>query len=521
MEYKKGDYESQWHYASLERIFIENRIYRDIENVETWKGVISAISSGLRPFTTHLKREVVEDDIVRLTDIKIKRISKFDIDKAQIKIEAIEAELEKIAFNLKNLTDFAINYFKNLKSVYGKEKKRKTEIKIFADVDAKKVVIRNMKLYVNREEGFIGTSIKRDEFVEECSDIDDVITFTEDGKMMVTKVESKKFISKNIKHVAVFKKKDKRTVYNMIYRDGKGGTSYIKRFSVTGVTRDKVYDLTNGKEDSKLLYFSANPNGEAEIVNIILRQTGSIKKLKWELDFADLDIKGRSSKGNIVSKYSINKIEFKEKGLSTLKPRKIWFDETIQRLNVDERGELLGEFKSDDSLIIIQQNGSLKTVKPDVNMHFPEDMITLEKWIPEKPVSVIYFNGQKDCYFVKRFLAGNQNNDQKFIPDESKIQLELVSTEWKPVIELSFSKNSKGVKDNEIKVIDELILVKGIKAIGNKLSSFKVKNINQLDPIEYSPPEKKILNELDVKSEEVNTIDKDIKDDKGQTELEF
>ena len=456
-----------------------------------------------------------------MTEIKIKRISKFDIDKAQVKIEAIEAELEKIVYNLKNLTDFAIDYFKNLKSVYGKEKKRKTEIRIFADVDAKKVVVKNCKLYVNREEGFIGTSIKRDEFVEECSDIDDVITFTEDGKMMVTKVESKKFISKNIKHVAVFKKKDKRTVYNMIYRDGKGGTSYIKRFSVTGVTRDKVYDLSNGKEDSKLLYFSANPNGEAEIVNIILRQTGSIKKLKWELDFADLDIKGRSSKGNIVSKYSINKIEFKEKGLSTLKPRKIWFDETIQRLNVDERGELLGEFKSDDNLIIIQQNGSLKTVKPDVNMHFPEDMITLEKWIPEKPISVIYFNGLKDCYFVKRFLAGSQNNDQKFIPDESKVQLELVSTEWKPVIELSFSKNSKGVKDNEVKVIDELILVKGIKAIGNKLSSYKIKNINQLDPIEYSPPEKKILNELDVESEEINGIDNDLNDDKGQTELEF
>ncbi|MBT3523803.1 MAG: DNA gyrase/topoisomerase IV subunit A, partial [Flavobacteriaceae bacterium] len=387
LEYKKSDYENQWHYASLERIFIENRIYRDIENVDTWKGVISAISNGLKPFTEHLKREVVEDDIVRLTEIKIKRISKFDIDKAQIKIEAIEDELDKIAFNLSNLTDFAISYFKNLKSIYGKEKKRKTEIRIFADVDAKKVVVKNCKLYVNREEGFIGTSIKRDEFVEECSDIDDVITFTEDGQMMVTKVESKKFISKNIKHVAVFKKKDKRTVYNMIYRDGKKGTSYIKRFSVTGVTRDKVYDLTNGNEDSKMLYFSANPNGEAEIVNIILRQTGSIKKLKWELDFADLDIKGRSSKGNIVSKYTINKIEFKEKGLSTLKPRKIWFDETIQRLNVDERGELLGEFKSDDCLIIIQQNGSLKTVKPDMNMHFPDDMIALEKWIPEKPIS--------------------------------------------------------------------------------------------------------------------------------------
>ena len=521
LEYKKSDYENQWHYASLERIFIENRIYRDIENVETWKGVISAILNGLKPFTSHLKREVVEDDIVRLTDIKIKRISKFDIDKAQIKIEAIEDELDKIAFNLSNLTDFAISYFKNLKTIYGKEKKRKTEIRIFADVDAKKVVVKNCKLYVNREEGFIGTSIKRDEFVEECSDIDDVITFTEDGKMMVTKVESKKFISKNIKHVAVFKKKDKRTVYNMIYRDGKKGTSYIKRFSVTGVTRDKVYDLTNGNKDSKMLYFSANPNGEAEIVNVILRQTGSIKKLKWELDFADLDIKGRSSKGNIVSKYTINKIEFKEKGLSTLKPRKIWFDETIQRLNVDGRGELLGEFKSDDNLIIIQQKGSLKTVKPDVNMHFPEDMITLEKWIPKKPISVLYFNGHKDCYFVKRFIAGNQNNDQKFIPEGSKIQLELVSTDWRPVVELIFSKTSKGVRDSETKVVDQLISIKGIKAIGNKLSSFKIKNINQLDPLEYTPPEKKEINELVVDSDEIKTNGKDVIDDKGQTELEF
>ncbi|MEO2143295.1 MAG: DNA gyrase/topoisomerase IV subunit A, partial [Flavobacteriaceae bacterium] len=338
LEYKRGDFENQWHYASLERIFIENRIYRDIENVETWEGVIRAISEGLQPFINNLKREVVEDDIVRLTEIKIKRISKFDIDKAQIKIESIESELEKITFHLNNLTDFAISYFKNLKSVYGKNKKRKTEIRIFDDVDAKKVVVKNSKLYVNREEGFIGTSIRKDEFVEECSDIDDIIAFTEEGKMMVTKVDSKKFIGKNIKHVAVFKKKDKRTVYNMIYRDGKKGTSYIKRFSVTGVTRDKDYDLTRGTEGSKILYFSANPNGEAEIVNVVLRQSGSIKKLKWELDFADLEIKGRSSKGNIVTKYTVNKIEFKEKGLSTLKPRKIWFDETIQRLNVENRG---------------------------------------------------------------------------------------------------------------------------------------------------------------------------------------
>jgi topoisomerase-4 subunit A len=527
LEYKRGDFENQWHYASLERIFIENRIYRDIENVETWEGVIRAISEGLQPFINNLKREVVEDDIVRLTEIKIKRISKFDIDKAQIKIESIESELEKITFHLNNLTDFAISYFKNLKSVYGKNKKRKTEIRIFDDVDAKKVVVKNSKLYVNREEGFIGTSIRKDEFVEECSDIDDIIAFTEEGKMMVTKVDSKKFIGKNIKHVAVFKKKDKRTVYNMIYRDGKKGTSYIKRFSVTGVTRDKDYDLTRGTEGSKILYFSANPNGEAEIVNVVLRQSGSIKKLKWELDFADLEIKGRSSKGNIVTKYTVNKIEFKEKGLSTLKPRKIWFDETIQRLNVENRGELLGEFKADDSLLIIQQNGILKTVKPNLNMHFPEDMIILEKWIIDKPLSAIYFDGNKDKYFIKRFLAGSQNVDQYFIPSNSKIQLEIVSSDWKPVIDISFSKTSKGIKDNLIEKIEELISVKGIKALGNQLSSFKIKNINLIEPIPYSPPEKTPIMELEV-NEEVSVQNENVENDnknsenqEGQTELEF
>ena len=526
LEYKRGDLENQWHYASLERIFIENRIYRDIENVDTWKGVIKAIFDGLRPFIENLKRDIVEDDVVRLTEIKIKRISKFDINKAQLKIESIESDLEEINFHLKNLTDYAISYFKNLKIVYGKNKKRKTEIRIFDDVDAKKVVVKNSKLYVNREEGFIGTSIRKDEFVEECSDIDDVIAFTEEGKMMVTKVGSKKFIGKNIKHVAVFRKKDKRTVYNMIYRDGKKGTSYIKRFSVTGVTRDKEYNLTRGTENSKILYFSSNPNGEAELVNIILRQSGSIKKLKWELDFADLEIKGRGSKGNIVTKYTVSKIEFKEKGLSTLKPRKIWFDETIQRLNVENRGELLGEFKADDSLLIIQQNGILKTIKPNLNMHFPEDMIILEKWIENKPLSVIYFDGNKDRYFIKRFLAGSQNVDQYFIPSNSKIQLELVFSDWKPVIEIAFSKTSKGKKDNIIQNIEELISVKGIKAIGNQLSSYKIKNINQLDPIPYTPLEKTPIMDLEVNDEE-NIESESVENEKstnnqeGQTEIEF
>ena len=526
LEFKRGDLENQWHYASLERIFIENRIYRDIEDEETWEGVIKAIFEGLKPFVKKLKREVVEDDIVRLTEIKIKRISKFDIDKAILKIESIEAELEDVIDNLNNLTDFAIKYFKNLRSVFGKNKNRKTEIRIFADVDAKKVVVKNSKLYVNREEGFIGTSIRRDEFVEECSDIDDIIVFTDEGKMMVSKVDSKKFIAKNINHLAVFKKKDKRTVYNMIYRDGKKGTSYIKRFSVTGVTRDKMYDLTRGTDGSKVLYFSANPNGEAETVNIILRQSGSIKKLKWELDFADLEIKGRGSKGNIVTKYSVNKIEFKEKGLSTLKPRKIWFDETIQRLNVDSRGELLGEFKGDDSLLIIQQNGCLKTIKPDLNMHFPEDMIILEKWTSDKPISAIYFDGNKERYFVKRFLAGIQKVDQQFIPAGSKNQLEMVSSDWKPVIEVTFSKTSKGLKDNLIQNIEDLISVKGIKAIGNQLTPFKVKNINLLDPIPYEPPKKTPFMDLEVKDEESieseAQIDEELQSNQeGQTELEF
>ena len=525
LEYKKSDFENQWHYASLERIFIENRIYRLIEDEETWEGVIKTINEGLKPFTKHLKRNVTEDDIVRLTEIKIKRISKFDIEKAILKIQSIEEELDKIKFNLDNLTDFAISYFKKLKDVYGKNRKRKTEIRIFDDVDAKKVVVKNSKLYVNRIEGFIGTSIRRDEFIQECSDIDDVIVFTEDGQMMVTRIDKKKFVAKNIIHASVFKRKDKRTVYNVIYRDGKKGTSYIKRFFVTGVTRDKMYDLTRGTKDSKILYFTSNPNGEAEIVNVILRQTGSIKKLKWELDFADLVIKGRASKGNIVSKYSINKIEFKEQGLSTLKPRKIWFDETVQRLNVDSRGELLGEFKSDDKLLIILQNGVLKTIKPDVNMHFPEHMVSLEKWIPEKPISAIYFNGAKDRYFIKRFTAGSQNTDQKFIPDGSKVQLEMISTEWKPVIEITFSKSGKNIRDNEIKHIEEIISVKGIKAIGNQLSSYKIKNIDQLEPLEYTPPEKLGLNELEVKSEEISKNDVEIESNNkasdGQTELEF
>ncbi|MEC8830143.1 MAG: DNA gyrase/topoisomerase IV subunit A, partial [Bacteroidota bacterium] len=345
LEIKLKEMEEQWHFASLERIFIENRIYRDIEEEETWEGVIAAIDRGLQPYIQQLKRSVTKEDIARLTEIRIKRISKFDIEKVQQKIEALGLQIEQKKDQLANLISFAIAYFKRLRLEYGKGKERKTEIKIFDDVDVTKVVIRNTKLFVNRIEGFVGTGMRREEYVCDCSDIDDIIVFTKSGSMMVTKVDTKTFVGKNILHVAVFKKKDSRTIYNMIYKDGKGGASYIKRFAVTSITRDKAYDLTKGKPQTTVLYFSANPNGEAEIVTVFLRHLGSIKKLKWDIDFATVSIKGRSSKGNLVTKHAVKRIELKEKGVSTLKPRKIWFDDTVQRINVDGRGDLIGEFR--------------------------------------------------------------------------------------------------------------------------------------------------------------------------------
>lgn len=493
LEIQLGELEEQWHFASLERIFIENRIYRDIEEEETWEGVIRAIDKGLAPFTKHLKRAVTEEDILRLTEIRIKRISKFDLDKAQQHLESLQDRIAEVKNHLANLVEFAIDYFKKLKETYGKERGRLTEIRVFDDIEATKVVIRNTKLYVNREEGFVGTSLKKDEYVTDCSDIDDIIVLTNEGQMMVSKVDSKIFVGKGIIHVAVFKKKDKRTIYNMVYKDGKGGPTYIKRFNVTSITRDKLYDLTNGKPGSQVLYFSANPNGEAEVITVLLRQVGSIKKLKWDIDFSDVLIKGRASKGNIVTKYSVKRIELKEKGVSTLKPRKIWFDDIVRRLNVDGRGALLGEFKGDDLLLVITQKGVAKTIAPVLTSHFDDDMIVLEKWIPEKPISVIYWEGEKERFYVKRFLIENENKEELFISEHPKSYLEVVATDWRPLIEMEFPKpRGKEAKENETIDIEDFIAIKGIKALGNQLTTEKVKNINILDPLPYeiATPEK-------------------------------
>jgi len=513
LEIQLSELEEQWHFLSLERIFIENKIYRDIEDKTTREDVIKAVDDGLKPFTEKLKRAVTEEDILRLLDIRIMRISKFDSNKAQDKIEALEGDIEQVKFDLAHLIDFAIAFFTKLKEKYGKGRERQTELRSFDNIEATKVALRNTKLYVNREEGFIGTGLKKDEYVTDCSDIDDVIVFLRNGNMMICKVDDKKFVGKDIIHIAIFDKSDKRTIYNMIYRDGKSGPSYIKRFNVSGVTRDKLYDLTNETKGSQILYFTCNPNGEAEVITILLRQIGSIKKLKWDVDFANIAIKGRASKGNLVSKYPIKKIEIKEKGISTLKPRKIWFDDTVQRLNVDARGELLGEFRANDKILLISQTGKLKVITPELSTHFDEDMVVLEKWHPKKPVSAIYYDGEKERYYIKRFLVETEGKEESFITEHPKSQLEIVSTDYRPMAELVFTKVKGVQKENQLVDIESFITVKGFKALGNQLTTDKLKQVNLLEPLPYEEPEEVIPEELEVQGEtEVDISDDDIDD---------
>ncbi|MBC7607283.1 MAG: DNA gyrase/topoisomerase IV subunit A [Burkholderiales bacterium] len=497
LEIQLSELDEQWHFLSLERIFIEKKVYRLIEEETTKEGVITAIDDGLKPHIKHLKRAVTEEDILRLTEIRIMRISKFDSNKAKDKIEALEGDIEQVKHDLAHLTEFAIAYFTRLKEKYGKGRERQTELRIFDDIEATKVVLRNTKLYVNREEGFVGTGLKKDEYVTDCSDIDDVIVFLRDGNMMICKVDDKKFIGKDIIHVAIFDRSDKRTIYNMIYRDGKSGPSYIKRFNVTGVTRDKLYDLTNETKGSQILYFTVNPNGEAEVITILLRQIGTIKKLKWDLDFATMAIKGRASKGNLVTKYPIKKIEIKEKGISTLLPRKIWFDDTVQKLNVDARGELLGEFRPNDKILVISQSGKLKVIIPELTTHFDEDMVVLEKWIPKKPVSAIYYDGEKERYYVKRFLVETEGKEEIFITEHSNSQLEIVSTDYRPLAELVFTKIKGIQKENQTVDLEAFIAVKGFKAQGNQLTADKLKQVNLLEPLSYEIPKEIVPEEIE------------------------
>ncbi|GAA3770381.1 DNA gyrase/topoisomerase IV subunit A [Flavobacterium ginsengiterrae] len=516
LEIQLEELKNKWHFSTLEKIFIREEMYIDFKLYGDRESLYKYLYDRFEPFKKSFVREITDDDLQRLTQIPMIRITRFDSDKADELISRLEEEMKEVEYNLEHLTDFAIAYFTKLKEKYGKGRQRLTELRVFDNVEATKVVLRNTKLFVNREEGFVGTSLKKDEYVADCSDIDDVIVFLRDGTMMITKVDAKTFVGKDIIHVAVFDKSDKRTIYNMIYRDGKSGPSYIKRFNVSGVTRDKAYDLTNGTKGSQVVYFSHNPNGEAEVVTILLRQIGTIKKLKFDIDFANLAIKGRASKGNLVTKYPIKKIELKEKGISTLLPRKVWFDDTVKRLNVDARGELLGEFKPTDKILVISQSGKLKVIIPELSTHFEEDMIVLEKWKPKKPISAIYYDGEKERYFLKRFLVENEGKEESFITDHPNSQLEIVSTDYRPVAQLVFAK-VKGVQKDDLHVdVEDFIAVKGFKALGNQLTTDKLRQVNLLEPLPYEEPVEEVPEKPEISEDD--PVETELDDD-GQIGL--
>jgi len=481
LEIKLQELQNQWHWLSLERIFIENRIYRKIEDEETWEGVINAIKTGLEPFLKNLKKKINDDDIVKLTEIKIKRISKFDSHKAQDNLIKIEDQIKEVNRNLSNLIQYTIAYYKDVKDKYSEGKERKTEIRVFDNITARKVIVSNKKLYVNKAEGFIGWSLRKDEFIDDCSDLDDIILFFENGKMIVTKIADKKFVGKGILYTAVWKKGDERTIYHLIYQAGKMAPSYMKRFSVSSITRDREYDLVGNAKESKIHYFSVNPNGRRETVQIKLRPRPKLKKLKIDIDFAELIIKAKSSKGNIVTKNFISKIEQREVGGSTLAARKIWWDEVVLRLNNDQRGKLLGSFKGDDKILTIYKSGKYLISGFELSNKFNDDLILIEKWHPSRALACVYWNPSKELYFVKRFLVEVTTKSYSFI--DENCELVLISVDYMPKVKISFNKRLKETKDLEDKIVslNEIIDVKGDKAQGNQLTKLKVKDITLVD----------------------------------------
>ncbi|MCC6600102.1 MAG: DNA gyrase/topoisomerase IV subunit A, partial [Crocinitomicaceae bacterium] len=486
LEIQLNELQEQWHFASLEKIFIEKRIYRNIEDCETWEEIIATIHKGLKPFTKKLIRKVTDEDVARLTEIRIKRISRFDSFKANDHIAKLEGEIDTVKNKLENLTDTAIAYFKEIKSKYGKGRERRTEIKQFDVVQAAQAAIANAKLYANFAEGFVGTALKRDEgeYISECSDIDDIIVFRKDGTMVVSRVQPKAFMGKDIIHVAVWKKDNKRTIYNLMYRDGKNGGAMMKRFAVTAITRDKDYVLTKGAAGSDVLHFTANSNGEAETVTVHLRALERLKKLKFDIDFSTLAIKGRDAIGNVVTKYPVKKVEMKQIGISTLGARKIWFDEPVQRLNDEGRGRFLGDFLAEDKLLIILDSGDYKLVTPELSTHFDDNMVLLEKWYAEKPVTAVYFDGEKEQWFVKRFFIEPSKGTIKFITEHPKTKLGIATVLHYPHLYIRFNKKFKQTQNklDETVNLREFITVKGLKALGNRLTSLPVLSVELLEP---------------------------------------
>jgi topoisomerase-4 subunit A len=479
---RKDELMEEWHMSSLEKIFIEERIYRDIEECETWESVIETIDKGLKPFRKRLRRDVTRDDIIQLTEIKIKRISRYDAKKADEHIKTLESELTEVLNHLKNLIPYTINYFKQIKKKYGKGKERKTEIRSFDTIEATKVVANNAKLYANFKEGFIGTGLKKDEFICDCSDIDDIITIRKDGVFMITKVAEKQFVGNDLLYVNVFLKNDERTIYNVVYQDGKDGALLAKRCAITGLTRDKEYNLTKGRPGSKILYMSANPNGEAEVIRIHHKPRPRLKKLVFEFDFGQLAIKGKTSMGNLLTKVPVQKIALKEKGLSTLGGRKIWFDDSVFRLNDDGRGKFLGEFSADDKILVVTKSGWFRTTNFDLSNHFEDNVLLIEKFRPEKVFSAVYWDAEQKFYYVKRFVVEESEKPQCFINEDQESKLYSLTEVEYPRLELSFGGKHKE-RSNEIIEVASFIGVKSFKAKGKRLTNFTVENITEIEPV--------------------------------------
>jgi topoisomerase-4 subunit A len=482
LEIKLGELEEDWHYSSLEKIFIEKRIYRDIEEQTTWEGVLEAIDKGLKPYVKKLRRAVTQDDIIKLTEIKIKRISKYDTFKADEHIKGTEAAIDEVKHNIAHLNDYAIAYYEGLLKKYGKGNERKTEIRPFETIQAQTIAIANAKLYVNYKEGFIGTGLKKDEFAFECSDLDNIIVFRKDGKMTITKVADKTFVGKDIIYLAAFLKNDERTTYNMIYVDGKTGIAFGKRFNVTGITRDKEYDLTKGNPNSKVLYFSANANGEAEVVTITL-SPGSKARIKvLDFFFEELEIKGRSSQGNQVTKYPVKGIKFKEKGRSTLSGQKIWFDDTVGRLNKEQNGIYLGSFEENDRIITFYKDGSYELTDFELtNRYEPDEVVRIEKFDPEKTVTTIYYDAKSEQYYAKRFNIESTTlkNKYSFIKEGEGNYMELVTTLKDPTVIIKTGKKKSELTEKKV-ALHKTIEITGWKTVGTKFAGTELKEVSLL-----------------------------------------
>lgn len=474
-------------FASLEKIFIENRIYRKIEVAETFEEVISIIEKGLKPFTKDFYRDITRDDILKLAELRIKRISKYDSFQADELIKRLEKDIKQVRYNLKNLIEYAVEYFNEIQKKYGKGRERKTELREFEAVQVTAVVAKNAKLYFNRKDGFAGMALRNDEFIADCSDIDDIIVFNEDGTMKVFKITDKTFVGKDVAHIAVFKKNDERTTYNMIYRDGDKGATYMKRFNVTGVTRDKVYDLTRGNKGSKMFYFTANPNGEAEVVEVILKPKLGLRKERFDINFAELEIKGRSAQGNLVTKYDVKQVKLKKRGVSTLGGEKRWFDKNTRRLNKEGRGLYLGEFFADERIIAVYKSGNFELTNFDITNHYRDDLVIIQKLKPNTILSAIYYDVDKENYYAKRFTIDKSTEDKLFgfIGENEKNQLLNVCLFNKAHCRVEFAK-VKGLIPSPLKFDLKELEITNPKAVGKKLTSDKVKEVVfiSLDPEE-------------------------------------